>query len=100
MRTTVIFALIVMAFVPRASAHDFWIDGRHVDPATKKLCCGENDCRMVPLETAHVTHDGYRLEDTDEVIPWSRVQPSPDGAMWRCRWGGQTQCFFAPPLGS
>jgi hypothetical protein len=100
MRTLGIAALVAVHCVSRASAHDFWIDGRRVDPATKKLCCGENDCRRVPLEVAHVTQDGYRLDDTQETIPWSRVQPSPDGAMWRCRWNGQTQCFFAPPVGS
>jgi hypothetical protein len=100
MRTIGLAAAVALAFVSRATAHDFWIDGRKVDPATKKLCCGENDCRMVPLSEAHVTQDGYRLEDTGEIIPWRRVQPSPDGAMWRCRWGGETQCFFAPPLGS
>jgi hypothetical protein len=100
MRAIGILTLVAVAFVSSASAHDFWIDGQRVDPATKKLCCGENDCRVVPLEIAHVTQYGYRLEDTNEIIPWSRVQPSPDGAMWRCQWGGETQCFFAPPLGS
>jgi hypothetical protein len=100
MPTIGIAALVAVQFVSRASAHEFWRDARRVAPATKKLCCGENDCRSVPLEVAHATHDGYHLDDTEETIPWSRVQPSPDGEMWCGRWGAQTQYFFAPPLGS
>jgi hypothetical protein len=91
---------LVLFGISKAAAHDFWIDGKKVDPIMKGLCCGENDCQMISLEIAHVTQIGYRLDDTGETIPWHRVQPSPDSAMWRCRWGGQTQCFFAPPLGS
>jgi hypothetical protein len=93
-------ATLAYAGITEAAAHDFWIDGKKVDPITKKLCCGENDCQMISLSIAHVTQVGYLLDDTGETIPWHRVQLSPDGAMWRCRWGGQTQCFFAPPLGS
>jgi hypothetical protein len=69
MRAIGIFALVAVEFVSRGSAHDFWPDSRRVDPATKKLCCGENDSWMVPLEVAHVTQYGYRLDDTNEIIP-------------------------------
>jgi hypothetical protein len=93
-------AALAFVGITEAAAHDFWIDGKKVDPITKKLCCGDNDCQIISLEIAHVTQVGYLREDTGEMIPWHRVQPSPDGAMWRCRWGGQTQCFFAPPVGS
>jgi hypothetical protein len=99
-RTIGLAIAFAFAGIRAVAAHDFWIDGKKVDPITKKLCCGENDCKMISLEIAHVTRVGYRLDDTGETIPWHRVQISPDGAMWRCRWGGQTQCFFAPPLGS
>jgi hypothetical protein len=99
-RVVGISAALSMPCWSGARAHDFWIDGKAVDPITKKLCCGEGDCKVISLSLAHVTHVGYRLDDTGETIPWHRVQISPDAAMWRCRWGGQTQCFFAPPLGS
>jgi hypothetical protein len=93
-------ALVFWAMHSPAKAHDFWMDRQKVDPLTKHLCCGENDCKIVPSEIAHVTPNGYRLDDSGETIPWDHVQISPDGYMWRCRWGGETQCFFAPPPGS
>jgi hypothetical protein len=99
MKILLVFVLLVSPMT-NALAHDFWIDGQRVDPQTKKLCCGENDCRIVPDSVVHITPWGYRLDDTGETIPMSRVQPSPDGLTWRCRWGGETQCFFSPNLGS
>ena len=37
----------------------------------------------------------------NEVVPYSRALPSPDGAYWRCkRPDGSPRCFFAPPPGS
>jgi hypothetical protein len=99
MKILLVFVLVATP-ITAASAHDFWIDRRKVDPLTKKLCCGENDCQIVPEDVVHITPSGYRLDDTGETIPLARVQPSPDGLTWRCRWGGQTQCFFSPMLGS
>ncbi|MBV8184800.1 MAG: hypothetical protein JOY76_08940 [Hyphomicrobiales bacterium] len=39
---------------------------------------------------------GYLLIDTNEFIPFERVQPSPDNAIWVSRWGGTSKCFFYP----
>jgi hypothetical protein len=83
-----------------AAAHDFWLDHSRVDPRTKLYCCGENDCHLLPVTQAHATKGGYLLDDTSETISWDRVQPSPDGGIWACRWGGETKCFFAPIPGA
>jgi len=82
-----------------ASSHDFWINGKNVDPITKKLCCGESDCKLVPTDAVHVTSEGYKFDDVPYVVPMARAQVSPDGKYWRCIWGGEVQCFFAPPFG-
>ena len=47
---------------------------------------------------------GYRLLDTNELISFSRTQPSPDGEYWVCRWGEgtrtgkETKCFFGSEM--
>jgi hypothetical protein len=42
---------------------------------------------------------GYLIKSRNEFIPHSEAQPSP-GGYWRCEWGGQRKCFFAPMQGS
>jgi hypothetical protein len=93
-------AIAFWMFHKPAQAHDFWISGQAVDPITKKLCCGENDCRALGEDEYEIVEGGYRLKDTGEIIAYDRAQPSPDGHTWRCRWGGQTQCFFTGVRGS
>lgn len=83
------------------------MNGQEVDPVTKNRCCGVSDCKAIPSEIVHITPNGYIVEDTakhritnDELIPYSRAQPSPDGEYWRCEdYYKHTQCFFAPPFG-
>jgi hypothetical protein len=94
-------------FMSGASAHDQWANGTWVspklkDPITQRLCCGENDCFPMEEDQVRIERQGYRLLDTNELIPFERAQPSPDGLFWRCRWGAPktTQCFFAPSNGS
>jgi hypothetical protein len=91
---------IAAAITHKAHAHDVWEDGQKVDPVTKRLCCSVADCHTFPVSKVHILADGVRLEDTGEVLPMSRVQPSPDGETWVCRWAKETQCFFMPPFGS
>jgi hypothetical protein len=96
MRSLALFLLLGLAGV--AQAHDKWWDGREVDPSTKRFCCGDNDIKHLTREQVKVVPGGYRLEDTGEIVPHDRTQPSPDGEYWVFRWGSpmQTQCFFAP----
>ncbi len=105
-----------------ALAHDIWINrGSYKNPAGE-WCCGAEDCGVVSPQAVHVINGGYSVVGTvtygeaitgnkldgptkhdqvNEVIPYSRALPSPDGAYWRCkRPDGSPRCFFAPPPGS
>lgn len=94
MRTLLIAA--VFALTAPAYAHDYWANGRRVDPVTKNLCCSGSDTKELDPSLVKQEKGGYRLADTDEFIPFERVQPSPDSAIWVSRWGGQSKCFFYP----
>ena len=91
-------ALFLLALAGPAAAHDKWWNGKEVDPATKRYCCGDNDINHLTREQVKLVPGGYQLGDTGEVVPETRAQPSPDGEYWVFRWGSpvQTQCFFAP----
>ena len=82
--------------VAPALAHDFWLNDSAVDPWTKRVCCGKNDARILDPAQVHVTPRGYKLDDTQETVPFERAQPSPDGQIWAFRWAAMTQCFFVP----
>lgn len=100
----------LLCFIAPASAHDQaqWIQDGNYKNSAGELCCGLRDCAELPDGSVTVTTQGYhvRLVNTferreivtlDEVVPFSEAQPSPDGKYWRCQWGGERKCFFAPP---
>src|SRR6476620_9939814 len=83
-----IFAVAtILAFATSASAHDLWANGRRVDPVTKNLCCSGADTKELDPSLVKLERGRFRLADTDEFIPFERVQPSPDNAIWVSRWG-------------
>jgi hypothetical protein len=100
-----------------AAAHGpaAWVAGQGLKNVAGELCCGENDCGVMVAGKIVATARGYEvnatfkivttygaelLEEVQEIVPYSEAQPSPDGAYWRCRWGGKRKCFFAPPPNS
>ncbi len=92
-------ALIFLLWSADAQAHDFWSNGRKVDPITKQLCCSGSDTTQLSIKMIEIEKDkGIKLLDTGELIPFDRVQPSPDDNIWVSRWGGSTKCFFYPGL--
>ena len=123
MRRLLVLAALVAAFVflvpVIARAHE-WYSGTH-DPVTGGGCCGGHDCAALELEPGMLTGEaeGYRLrltleqarrinpqrfEPLDVLIPWGRIQPSPDGNFHLCiparraSWmPADLYCFFAPP---
>ena len=115
-RPLLVIAVVFGATV--ALAHDSWISRgglRGVGPAAGEWCCGDGDCAMLAPNAVHIRSDGYEVdgygtitfgdrtitERYKEVVPESEIQPSPDGAFWRCkRPDGSRRCFFAPPQGS
>jgi len=93
-----------------AFAHDSWISRGGHRNAAGEWCCGEGDCFVIPGDRIVVTAGGYAIVTQTasgsastpvEVVPFSEVQPSPDGQYWRCkRPDGSRRCFFAPPPNS
>lgn len=97
-----IVASLMLAFLPvPAFSHDHWINaGRYRSPTDGMLCCGINDCAIIPIDRITATAIGYRLSN-GEIIPYSEALTSEDGQYHRChKPDGSRRCFFAPMPGS
>lgn len=130
MLRTLVHSLLVLvasllcysAFAQQAFAHDAPISRGGYKNLAGEWCCGAGDCGVVAAANVKAGSGGYSLrgpvvygesatgnasdgptwkEDVNEVVPYSKALPSPDGAYWRCkRPDGSPRCFFAPPSGS
>lgn len=99
-------ACLVFSLAIPATAHESWINRSRAKSAAGELCCGDNDCFVVPAEHVWAAPDGYHVAlrlaadgqtYAIEVVPFSDAQPAPDGQYWRCRKPtGERRCFFAP----
>jgi hypothetical protein len=95
----VIVSLAFLVMISPGLAHESWISQGALRNAAGEFCCGDVDCPALNY-TPRVTAGGYLLQD-GEVVPFSEVQPSPDGTYVRYhRPDGSRRCFFAPPPGS
>jgi hypothetical protein len=74
-----------------------WIQRGGFKNAAGELCCGERDCFELTDADVKITSAGYYVVSIKETVPFAEATPSPDGRYWRCQWGGQRKCFFAPP---
>lgn len=104
-----IFAALFVSFIREAPAHDSWINRGGFTgkgQGANELCCGENDCFVIPSAGVRIGSNGFELLSivgigVIETVPYSEAQPSPDGQYWRCRRpDGTRRCFFAPPPGT
>lgn len=85
--------LILFALIVPALAHDNWImKGGHRNSAGE-WCCGEGDCFIIPKEQVRMNGKGYVLFGHEQVL-FNEVQPSPDGAFWRCKRAGWIAALF------
>jgi hypothetical protein len=91
-------AAMAMLSLQLAYAHGpaEWIQRGGYKNAAGELCCGERDCFELADADVKVTPAGYHVISIGETVPFSEATPSPDGHFWRCAWGGQRKCFFAP----
>jgi len=98
--------LIVVAITLFAAsyvrAHDDadWIRKHGYKNMVGELCCGVQDCAALNDGDVSVTSSGYRIKSLNETVPFEMTLPAPaeaGGRYWRCQWGGQRKCFFAPP---
>ena len=95
--TLAAFAAIAMYTLARAHGPAEWINTGGYKNSAGELCCGERDCFELADGDVTITVVGYFVHSLEESVPFSEVQPSPDGRYWRCQWGGARKCFFAPP---
>jgi len=101
MTRSFLIAALALVCAP-AAAHDDaqWIADGNYKNAAGQLCCGPSDCRQVPAADVAPTVGGYWIKSLGELVLYHQAQPSPNGAYWRCFWGGERKCFFAPPPNS
>jgi len=90
-------AAVLMLSLAHAHGPAEWIQRGGYKNAAGELCCGERDCFELSDTDVKITSVGYYVVSTKETIPFSEATPSPTGTYWRCQWGGQRKCFFAPP---
>jgi hypothetical protein len=93
-------ALSLLCTVP-AVAHDLpdnWIGRERLKNAKGELCCGVGDCFPFDASKIKVSPLGYTFPD-GQLVPFDKAGPSIDKSFWRCRWGGETKCVFAPVVG-
>lgn len=113
-----IFAFLLL--ITPALSHEWWGNGKEVDPITRQNCCGKSDCKVLDEKTLKrkVTKYGIELEFPNPVPPanglkhlWKpvikdiishkRVQPSPDGKYWACISPiNKIYCYWEPNRGS
>jgi hypothetical protein len=77
--------LMLALLATPSAAHDQWLNGEQVDPVLKLHCCGPKDTNIVDtLVRFSPGGEGvYFVDMPGFIIPFSRVQPSPDGHWWR-----------------
>lgn len=93
-------ALLIACGVRGGLAHENptdWIGQEKVKNGKGELCCGEGDCFPFDARQMITTPAGVAFPDEpNNIIPFNKFGPSVDKFYWRCRWGGETKCVFAP----
>lgn len=95
--------LLIMALsIHHARAHDAptdWIGQEKRTNAAGVLCCGKGDCFPFTADQIKVKPDGYHFPD-GHIAAFKNAAPSVDGFFWKCEWGGEVKCTFAPMGGT
>jgi hypothetical protein len=93
----VVFACVIGS---TAIAHENptdWIGQERRTNGKNELCCGKGDCFPFTSQQMKMTSEGIAFPDEpDNIIPFTKFAPSADGFFWKCIWGGETKCVFAP----
>lgn len=79
-------------------AHDNptdWIGQERRTNAAGVLCCGKGDCTPFTVDQVKVMPDGYHFPDGD-IVPFDKTAPSVDHFYYKCVWGAERKCTFAP----
>jgi hypothetical protein len=98
----IILGLLAAMFIGGVRAHDAptdWIGQERRTNAAGISCCGKGDCFPFTAAQIKVRPDGYHFPD-GHVASFQSAAPSVDGFWWKCEWGGEVKCVFAPMGGS
>lgn len=89
-----LLAVLLIGVGSAAQAHD-WYEG--LKNANGELCCSVNrDCRELADGDVKEIAGGYAIISLNATVPYTALQPSPDGKWHACAWGGKVRCFFGP----
>ena len=94
----IVAGLLAALFIGSVKAHDDpdnWIGQEQRRNVDGQLCCGRGDCFPFTTDQVTVMPDGYHFPD-GHVAPFNKAAPSIDHFYWKCVWGGETKCVFAP----
>lgn len=72
-----------------------WIGQERRINGKGELCCGQGDCFPFTAQQMKITPEGYIFPD-GHFVPFNKAAPSADGFFWKCFWGNETKCVFAP----
>lgn len=92
------FGILAALLIGNVKAHDDpenWIGVERRTNAVGQICCGRGDCTSYSVDQVKIQPDGYHFPDGD-VIPFGKAAPSIDHFYWKCAWGGEIKCVFAP----
>ena len=65
-----------------------FVDAKWIEKNYGKECCGEEDCKPVPVSDVLLTAAGYTVNGLVGFLPKKKVKKSPDGQWWACGlWG-------------
>jgi hypothetical protein len=98
----ILLGLLAALFIGSVKAHDNptdWIGQEKRTNAAGVMCCGKGDCFPFTVDQIKVRSDGYQFPD-GYVAAFKNAAPSVDGFWWKCEWGGEVRCIFAPMGGT
>lgn len=79
---TIFAALMLLAFLPGARAHDLWADGSAIPAWIKSSCCGVADAHLLGPGDYSIDAAGFHVKGVDMAVPLDKVSPSLDGRVW------------------
>jgi hypothetical protein len=96
-----VLSIPIILFNSAASSHDFWSNGEPVPAWAKQWCCGKSDVHRLHAASIHIMPDGYHVDGLNNVLPFSKAMPSPDGQYWAFFKEDEgpeahVSCFYAP----
>ena len=96
--------LLLTGAVGHAHDEHQWVQDKQLRGPSGQLCCGQNDCHLLPAEQLLPVENGWEVYwqgRTEFVLEKDTVKRAPDGRAHICLTGdGLIRCLIVPPPGS